>query len=431
MTDKEQKDNRNGLLKSWRYRIFASTWLCYAGLYFCRKPFSIVKADLGDALEWDASFLGLIGTVYLLTYAIGQFVAGLAGTALGPRLILMLGMSGSILANVVFGISDSAITFAIFMGVLGFSQSTGWGCTVGTMATWFQKHERGRVMGLWSTCYAIGGVGSVLLASKVLGAYGFRYSFFAGSLVMLAILVFFAFNHRNRPEDLGLSLPKDEEDLPDSPYVKGKLSLKDRIKRLGWDKNVITTLMLVGIFYFFVKFIRYALWSWVPYLLTKNYELESDDAGYMSALFDLFGIVGVIAAGWISDKLMKSRRTGVSLLFLFGMFASCGLLYFFGQNSLLIFGISISLIGFFLFGPDALMTGAGAQDIGNARGATLSAGIINGMGAFGAVAQELIIGRLYDDTGGDIGPIFMLLLGSAACAAICLSIVRFTKISDV
>ena len=24
---------------SWRYRVFASTWLCYAGLYFCRKPF--------------------------------------------------------------------------------------------------------------------------------------------------------------------------------------------------------------------------------------------------------------------------------------------------------------------------------------------------------------------------------------------------------
>jgi OPA family sugar phosphate sensor protein UhpC-like MFS transporter len=418
-------------LNSWRYRIFASTWLCYAGLYFCRKPFSVVKADLGDAYSWDASMLALIGTVYLLTYAVGQFIAGVAGTALGPRLVLLIGMGGSIFANIVFGFSDSAITFAIFMGVLGFAQSTGWGNTVGSMATWFRKDERGRVMGLWATCYQVGGVVSVLLASKILGTYGFQYTFFAGSFVLLIVMIFFAFNHRNKPEDVGLTIAHDVEELLPTSEMRSTFSVKERFQRLGWGARTITTIGIVGTFYFFVKFIRYAIWSWVPFLLAKNYALEGDDAGYMSTLFDVFGIAGVIAAGFISDKYLSSRRTGVSIIFLIGMFASCGLLYFLGQSNLIVFGISISLIGFFLYGPDALMTGAAAQDIGNERGATLSAGIINGMGAFGAVAQELIIGTLYDDSGGDIGPIFMLLFGSAACAVVCLSVVRFTKISDV
>ena len=434
MSERSTKLAASDRLRSWRYRIFASTWLCYAGMYFCRKPFSIVKADLGDAYNWDASFLGLLGSVYLITYAIGQFLAGMAGTAFGPRRVLLVGMGTSILANVVFGLTDSAATFAVFLGLLGFGQSTGWGNTVGSMATWFRREERGRVMGLWATCYQVGGVAATLLASKVLGAYGFQYSFFAGSLVMLAVMVFFAFNHRDKPEDLGLSFQHDNENehSPTTPASEHKpLSIADRFKQLGWDTRTMVTIGIVGGFYFFVKFIRYALWSWVPYLLAKNYALEGDDAGYMSTLFDLFGIAGVIAAGWISDKLLKSRRTGISILFLVGMFLSCGLLYWFGQGNLFVFGASISLIGFFLYGPDALMTGAAAQDIGNERGATLSAGIINGLGAFGAVTQELIIGGMYDESGGEIGPIFMLLVGSAACAVLCLSIVRITKISDV
>jgi MFS transporter, OPA family, sugar phosphate sensor protein UhpC len=420
-------------LKSWRYRIFASTWLCYAGMYFCRKPFSIVKADLGDAYDWDSSFLGMLGTVYLLTYAIGQFLAGAAGTAFGPRRVLLVGMGASVIANIVFGITDSAATFAIFLGLLGFGQSTGWGNTVGSMTTWFHKDERGRVMGLWATCYQVGGVASVALASYVLGAYGFQYSFFTGAIVMLGVMAFFAFNHKNKPEDVGLSLEKNEYDIAieASQENEEQKSFVEKFKALGWDGRTMGTIGIVGAFYFFVKFIRYALWSWVPYLLAKNYAMDGDDAGYLSTLFDLFGIAGVIAAGYISDKILKSRRTGISIVFLIGMFVSCGLLYTLGQTNLLIFSISISLIGFFLYGPDALMTGAAAQDIGNERGATLSAGIINGLGAFGAVIQELIIGNMYDTSGGEIGPIFMLLVGSAACAVVCLAIVRITKISDV
>ena len=62
-------------LKLWRVRVFAATWLCYAGFYFCRKPFSIVKSTLKGELHFDATTLGNIGAVYLISYALGQFIA--------------------------------------------------------------------------------------------------------------------------------------------------------------------------------------------------------------------------------------------------------------------------------------------------------------------------------------------------------------------
>jgi sugar phosphate permease len=245
------------------------------------------------------------------------------------------------------------------------------------------------------------------------------------------------------------------------------------------------------------------LWSWVPLLLSRNFGLEGDDAGYLSTLFDLFGIVGVIACGWLSDRFAKGKRIGVSLVFLLGMAASCGLLYSASlivdelpvdeaqkntevvvttqeepgddddsavsqadgttpvegarpgcedtragaetldkdstkpelsaeqKTALTLFAIALALVGFFLYGPDALMTGAGAQDIGNPRGAVLAAATINGMGSIGAVTQEFWVGGMIDSSQGAMGPVLLLLVGASVGAFVCLWLVRLFGLSDV
>src|SRR5439155_26430369 len=83
-------------LRAWRIRIFAATWLCYAGLYFCRKPFSIVKSDLGHALGFDPRQLSYIYAAYLIAYALGQFASSALGPLVGARRMLLAGMGVSI-----------------------------------------------------------------------------------------------------------------------------------------------------------------------------------------------------------------------------------------------------------------------------------------------------------------------------------------------
>ena len=167
-----------------------------------------------------------------------------------------------------------------------------------------------------------------------------------------------------------------------------------------------------------MKFIRYALWSWAPYLLSTEYGLDIDDAGYLSVVFDAAGIAGVIVAGVLSDRLFNGRRTTVSVLFLIAMVASCALLASLGRSELLWFGISLGLIGFSLYGPDALMSGAGAMDVGSRRQAVAAAGIINGMGSCGAVVQEFVLGTVLKSTGSET--VFLILLASAMFAVLCL-----------
>lgn len=399
-------------LRAWRWRVFAATWLSYFGFYFCRKPFYIAKADLGEQNGWDASMLGGIGTAYLVAYALGQFLAGFLGDRIGPRALLLIGMGVSLGANAVFGLTNSYETFLVFMVVNGLAQATGWSANVGTMANWFRRSERGSVMGVWATNFQVGGVAANGLAAYVLGSWGVQWSFFAGSVVLFLVWGFFLLNQRNAPSDVGLHMARE-----DVPAGEQTASMPGKAE---WTGAVITNVLIIGVFYFFVKLIRYALWSWAPYLLKVSYGLEGDEAGFLSTTFDLAGIAGVIAIGVLSDRVFGGRRALVSFLFVLGMAASCAVLYLFGPKDLAVFTVCMGLIGFTLYGPDALMTSAGAMDAGPPQRAVLAAGIINGMGSLGGVTQELVLGRMLDKD--DVGPVFAVLLASGLCAAMALGV---------
>jgi sugar phosphate permease len=405
----------------WRLRVFAATWLAYFAYYFCRKPFFLSKSSLYHDRQWSLDDLGNLGIIYLVAYTLGQFLAGVVGQRVGARRLLLSGMVLSIGASIVFGSTESLWIFSAAMVLNGCGQATGWAAGAGTMAYWFHRGERGTVMGLWATNYQAGGVAANLLAAWVLGRYAYPWAFYSGVVVLALVSVFVYFNQRNRPEDV--HLPPIEEPVLDSTPVAAREVSQASTRTTQRTLPVLLNMLIVGAFYFFVKFIRYALWSWVPLLLDLSYGLKKDDAGYMATIFDMGGILGVISAGVISDRLFRGRRARVSFIFILANTAACGLLYLSGATSLSAFAICLGLVGFTLYGPDALMTGAGAIEVGSRQKAVLSVGVINGMGSIGSVAQEIVFKRaLKVDSGGHVDPIiiFSFLFGCSVCAALCL-----------
>jgi MFS transporter, OPA family, glycerol-3-phosphate transporter len=395
--------------RTWRVRIFATTWLSYVGFYFCRAPFSKAKGAIGAATGWDAATLGNIWAAYLITYALGQFLASRMGPKLGPRRNVLLGTAISVTVTLAMGVTLSWKVMAGLVAINGFAQATGWSGNVGTMASWFHKHERGRVMGLWSTNFTVGALTSGWVMALVLDLASWQWCFFTGAGVLAAIWVQFYVLQRNRPEDVGLAAiddPVTEGDAAAAPEPAG-------LSRTAW-----INLLLVAGFYFFAKFIRYGLWSWATYFLKNNYHLSDSRAALYSTVFDVVGIFGVMTTGFLSDRVFASRRSEVSLIMLLGMVGATALLMAFGGTSVTVFVILLGAVGFTLFGPDALLTGAGAMDIGNRRLATFAAATISGFGSLGAVVQEVLISHMYNPKQDGLGPIFAMLFGSAAMAAV-------------
>ena len=403
-----------GPYRKWQYKIFGATWLAYVGYYFARKAFFVVKSDMAGALDLNTIQLAHLGTAYLISYMIGQYSSAYFGRRLGPKYLLILGMGISLICNVTFGISNSYWTIILFLSLNGLAQGTGWPGSIGSLAYWFKRKQRGSILGIWSTCYQVGSVLATSFAAYMLGHYGWRWSFFGASMVLLVIWIVVMFLHPNRPEDVGLDPIVDEDDV--SEKVDDDTNKKDE-KGLGWTKEVVFTIVTMGLIYFGIKFLRYALWSWVPFLLRNNFGQAGDDAGYISTVFDILGFAGVIFAGFVSDRFFKGRRSLLSFLMLFLMALSFLMMYTLGSTSLLYFTISMGLAGFMLYGPDSLISGVGAIDVGTKKGALAAAGIINGTGSIGPIFQEEIIGWMYEKYNGELVPIFILLVVVASITA--------------
>ncbi len=406
--DNQQDDS---LYRPWQIKILAATWLAYAGYYFCRKPFYVTKVSLSGALNIDSFGLAQLGTAYLVAYMVGQFSSAFFGRKLGPKLLLLAGILISIVSTFLFGISNGFWTIMLLMSLNGLAQGTGWPGCIGSLAFWFRRKQRGSVLGLWSTCYQFGPVVATLLASFLLGRAGWRWSFFGGSVVLLAVWFVVLLVHPNRPEDAGLLPLHDEDEAPDKPSPDGR-------KKLGWDRGIVFTIIMMGMIYFCIKFLRYALWSWLPWFLNRNFFISEADAGYLSVVFDICGFAGVIAAGFLSDRVFKGKRAMLSFVMLSMMTVSFFMLYFLGSKNLLIFSIAIGFAGFMLFGPDSLLSGVGAIDVGSKEGALSAAGIINGMGSIGPIFQEQLVGWMYRRYEQDLLPILVMLVIIAGASAV-------------
>jgi OPA family sugar phosphate sensor protein UhpC-like MFS transporter len=418
LTASTQDRSLDRAYRPWQVRIFIATWLAYAGYYFCRKPFYVVKADMGWAFGLSSVQLGHLGTAYLAAYAVGQFSSAYFGRRLGPKLLLVLGIAVSVACNFIFGISNGFWTLMLFLAINGVAQGTGWPGCIGSLAFWFRRGQRGSILGVWSTCYQLGSCVSTAFAAYMLGRAGWRWSYFGSALVLLAVWAVVLLLHPNRPENVGLSPIEEEADGTDGaepPKQRAELAGSgEDVQGLGWTADVVISLLTMGVIYFTIKFLRYALWSWAPFFLRQNFQLSGAKAGYLSTVFELCGFFGVIASGVASDKLFHGRRAFLSFAMLAMMTLSFTLMATLGAKSLFFFTLSMGLAGFMLFGPDALLSGVGAIDVGSKRGALAAAGIINGMGSIGPIFQEEIIGWMYKASGQRIFPILVMLVCVAA-----------------
>jgi sugar phosphate permease len=350
-----------------RVRIFALTWLSYASYYLTRKNFSVAKTNVMAAAHLTKQQLAHIDTWNLAAYALGQFVWGHLADRFGPRRVLAIGMITSAALSVAFGHSSTLNAYMLIWALNGFMQASGWSANVKAMTDVPPLARRGVVMGFWTTNYVFGG----LLASKVaewsLAAGGIPGAFTIPAIIVAGVgLVILFFLPDTEPRNHSGSGPTRAE------------------RRAAWREVVLKPrVWILGTSYFFMKVTRYAFLLWLVFYGETFLHYPKSTAVNVSLVFEMGGILGAVSIGLFSDRVMGGRRfpVGIASLVCLGV-----ALFAYGQASQSGIGANIAClaaIGFFLYGPDAILSGAAAQDLGGPVAAATAAGIINGMGSIG------------------------------------------------
>lgn len=374
----------------WRWRVLTATYVGYAGYYLTRKVFTICKTSLAVHFQCDLQDVAHIWTVYLIAYMLGQFINSYLGRKRGPRVILLGGLGISIFCNVVFGLANSYATFIVFMFVNGLVQATGWPGCVGSVSQWLRSKERGFIMGIWSTNYQLGSIVVKFAGAYLLGAYGWRWSFLGCTFLTVGVWWVLYFWQRNKPEDVGLA-PIVKERLSDERTVRA--SEKDQVSFDDYMRLALSPVVLImGASYFCVKFLRYALDSWLPAFLNIQ-GMDVAQASYYSNVFEIAGLVGAILTGFALDKIFRGNWAALSFLMALGMIGGYLAVIHFGTSPKLV-ALWFGIVGVMIYGPDTILCGAASVEVAGEKNGVAVAGIVNGIGSIGPIVQEEVIGWL-------------------------------------
>jgi len=389
-----------------RYAAWGLTWVAYASYYLGRKGFSVVKSTLRHSLGISERALGLIDTFYLAAYALGLFFSGYLGDRVGARRLIGYGLCASALCCAVFGALNAALWFGLLFFVNGLAQSTGWPGTTRAMAEWTTPQNRGTVMAFWCTCYQVGSIVASDFAAYLLHRHGWRAAFFGPALAMLGVaLLIFLFLKRGDQKAVPATLAQAVLD-DEARQAAQRAALRNPV------------LWAFGTSYFFIKYVRYALLFWLPYYLHGTLGYAVDRAAYVSNAFEAGGIVGVIAIGMLSDRVRRLSRAALAMLSLLGLGLALLLCATLPPHDVWLTVGALALVGALLFGPDALLSGAAAQDVGGAAAAATATGLVNGVGSLGGMLEGLSLPAISAAFGWRA--MFPLLAGLALCAALAL-----------
>lgn len=364
---------------SMQARMVVVSYFGYFFYYLTRKHLGVATHSMVQG-GYSEDVIAWTQTGYGLFYAIGQFMSGALGDRIGPRIAICVGMILSALSSMAFGIFPFVGVLVIGMSLNGLFQSTGWPNEIKIVSQWVGYRVRGRVMGVWLTCYTAGSLAANSIAGFVLEHYGMREMFLVTGVVVAVVGVIQGIFLINRPEDLGYAIPRREAP---KPSADGKPVLADGFAKMIRNPSVL----ILGFTYFGLKFVRYALFAWLPYYLATVVKLDDGTAANISNGFELGGVIGLILGGIAGDRWFRGNRSRLAFLSLVGLVGSlCAFQAVSSHGGAWVNFAALGAIGCFLYVADSIISGVAAQDIGGAGSTASAAGIINGIGS---LAQPL------------------------------------------
>lgn len=404
-----------GAWAHWRARMLASMFLAYGLLYFGRKNISGALPVLGRELGYSNLELGLLGSTLYVTYGIGKFANGVLADRSNIRTFMATSLVLSGLANLWFGSLASLWALAFAWGVNGWVQSMGFPPIARALTIWYPPEGRGTRWAIWTTSHQAGTAAVLALTALLLQRTGgdWRVVFQVPGLICIVTGVGLLFSLADTPASKG---------LPPVASFAGDAHEEGTPYRTLFIRRVLLNrqLWVVAGVNLCVYVIRFGTLDWMAKWLVEQRGYAPAAAAGLASTMPIFGIGGVLAAGWVSDRVFAGRFRLVNALMLAALAGTLGALYAgVGSGGAADFAY-LAALGFLVEGPQSLLGGIASVDVGgSARVASAAAGLVGVCGYFGATLSSVGTGWCLDRFGWSGGFAFWTgcaLAGFLLCA---------------
>lgn len=391
-------DEVDRLYRHWRVRVMYATITGYALFYFVRKNLSMAAKAITDEFHFSNTQWGTVLSVATVVYALSKFLSGVVGDRANPRYLFALGLLFSAVVNLFFGFGASLGVFIGMWALNNLFQGTGVPPCVRLLTSWFSPREIGRAWGLWNASHQIGGAIIAVWAGWLVTHYGWRSAFWVPAIVCVVGAFWLLNRLKDSPESMGLPAVEVYREGAAAGSVADAAApfwgvFRQHILGNKW-------VWVVSSANFFVYIVRIGLLDWTPKYLQEAKGFNLKEAGWSLSAFELAGIFGAYAAGWISDTVFKGRRGPVSVGFMLLLISCVASLFFVPRGQVWTMAGVFVALGFFVYGPQLLIAVA-AADFATKAAASSAVGLTGLFGYLGASVCGVATGMLADHFGWD------------------------------
>jgi OPA family glycerol-3-phosphate transporter-like MFS transporter/OPA family sugar phosphate sensor protein UhpC-like MFS transporter len=390
----------------WQYRTLIATMFGYAAYYFVRKNLSVAMPAIEADLHITKSQLGGFLTAHGLLYGVSRFVNGMWADRANARYFMVAGLLLSVVANGFFGFGSEVLWLGVAWMVNGWVQGMGFPPCCRLMTHWFRPGELATKMSIWNTSHSIGAAVAGAFCGWVV-AYGWRWCFFAPAMLCTVAGLILFFMLRDTPTSVGLPEIKVEGAKPDDHEDRSSADYKRFVKQQVFLNPFIWFISLAN---FFVYILRFAVLDWGPTLLKEMKHFPVQKGALMVGAFEVSGIVGMLLAGWITDRYFKGRGARTCVFCMIGASVAMLLFWRFGNTPLSATGF-LMVAGFFIYGPQALI-GIIAANLATKRASATAAGFTGLFGYASTLVSGLGLGYVVQHYGWSAGFVTLLSIGA-------------------
>ncbi|HEX7003832.1 MAG TPA: MFS transporter [Trueperaceae bacterium] len=276
------------------YLVFLVFVIAYFFSYFFRSTNAVIADDLSRDLSLTAAQLGLMTSLFFLTFGAAQVPLGAALDRFGARFVTSGLMLAAVVGALLFSAAQSFAALALGRALIGLGMA---GILMGSLKAfsgWFPPQRFATVSGLFLGLGSLGALAAATPLAALNEAFGWRVIFLGGAgLILLAALGIGLFGRQAPGADLVAASDRGS-------LVQVFVSLD--FWRIGLLGFAVTGSM----------FAYQGLWAG-PYLVDRA-GLEPIAAGNLLLLMGVGVSGGYMVVGWLADRLGHARTTAAGAL---------------------------------------------------------------------------------------------------------------------
>jgi len=392
--------------RRWQMRVLIFSIIGYATFYLVRKNLGFAKPIMEKQIGLNDLRFGVFLSAHGVLYGISKFANGFLADRANARVFMVSALIVSALLNLFFGFGTSLILLGLIWVANGWVQGMGFPPCARLMANWFPPKQLATKFSIWNTSHNIGSILVAVLCGYLV-VINWRLCFFVPAIIALAIAALLWFRLPDTPPSVGL--PEVEGTHMDSAGTKSPQQFKAFLMEKVFRNKYI---WLVSFANFFVYTLRYAVFDWGPTILYKTKHIELINASWMIAGFEVFGLIGALLGGWITDRFLGGRAGRACVVYM--ALAGVSIFLFWkvpARSEWLTTGLLCST-GFFIYGPQCLLAVV-AANLATKRAAATAIGLTSIFGYASTLLSGWGLGYSVTHYGWDAG--FKVLL---VCAAV-------------